>query len=629
MSYALLHSHSQFSLLNGLDEPSKIVEHCAKLGIGSVAITDISSISGAPTFLKDAKKAGIKPILGCEIFLEDYGGTLNLLCVNKKGWQSLLQLISHIHTQRKTSLHNLAISKDELFKFISVDNLIAVMGAPQSILCNQFFSSDMRFAYANDSKDQVKTIINNDWVNQSTKLVNEFQDHFGQKNVVFEAIALDNQRPVCSMVVDGVRYLGNKLGLPVVVGTDSRYCKKGDAGDFRTFLSIGLETTPDNAIATIEKHGRPEYLPFFDSFNHFIPDLETLSQFNTEREIKASLEIAARIETFDIIPKQNIPTFPCPNGLSQDDYLRQLCRDGWKRRGISDDQKDVYSERVKKELGVFTKAKLASYFLIVQDYVNAARARGELVGVARGSAAGSLVSYLIGITDVDPIPYDLIFERFYNEGRNSGDHIAMPDIDIDFESNKRQNTMDYIKDKYGHDKVAQVLTFIKIKGKGALKDVLRMSGKCSFELMNKMTENVPDESAISDKLQEMKDDEGESNILRWSLHNMPEEFAEWAVLNPDGSVTGQYAREFAQAIRLEGARKAYGKHAAGLIVSDIPLHEVCPVFLDKSGKNKVVAFEFKTLEALNFTKFDILATTVLDKMMGVQHLLNGGDFEDD
>jgi DNA polymerase-3 subunit alpha len=205
----------------------------------------------------------------------------------------------------------------------------------------------------------------------------------------------------------------------------------------------------------------------------------------------------------------------------------------------------------------------------------------------------------------------------------------MPDIDIDFPSNKRQNTIDYIKDKYGDERVAQVLTFIKIKGKGALKDVLRISGKCSFELMNKMTAGVPDEAAISDKLEDMKEDGGIPNIIRWSLENNPEDFAEWVQLDDKGSLTGMYSREFAQAMRLEGSRKAYGKHAAGLIVSDIPLKDVCPVFLDKSGKNKVVAFEFRDLEKLGFVKFDILATTVLDKLMGVNKLLEGGDFEDE
>ena len=627
--YSLLHSHSQFSLLNGLDEPSTIVKDCAKKDIGAVAITDIESISSAPQFLSSAKEAGIKPILGCEVFIEDYLGTANLLCVNKRGWECLLKLISHVHTNRRFINHRLSIYKSELFSFITKGDLLCLFGGPESILANQFFQQDMRNYYNEDDKANIKPIIKSDWINLSEQLLREFQDNFGQENVVLEAIALDKARPICSMVLDGVRYLGNKFALPVVAATDSKYCRKSDAVDFRTLLCIGMDTTLDHAEKTISRTNRLEYLPFFDSFNHFIPDLTGILEFNTEREVKATVEISDRIEKFDIIPKQKIPSFPCPNNLSQDEYLRQLCRQGWINRQIPEAKKEEYGERVRKELEVFTKAKLASYFLIVQDYVNAAKARGELIGVARGSAAGSLVSYLIGITEIDPIPHDLIFERFYNEGRNTGDHVAMPDIDIDFPSNRRQNTIDYIKDKYGDDRVAQVLTFIKIKGKGALKDVLRISGKCSFELMNKMTAGVPDEAAISDKLEDMKEDGGIPNIIRWSLENNPEDFAEWVQLDDKGSLTGMYSREFAQAMRLEGSRKAYGKHAAGLIVSDIPLKDVCPVFLDKSGKNKVVAFEFRDLEKLGFVKFDILATTVLDKLMGVNKLLEGGDFEDE
>lgn len=628
MNYSLLHCHSQFSLLNGLKEPQHIVEHAARLDIGAVAISDISSVSGIPQFLKFSKKAGIKPILGCEIKISEYNATANLIALNKNGWDSIIKLVSLIHTNNKYYNGQLIIDEKSLFETIKLNEIAIIVGAPDTILTRKFFNHEMRFGNK-FSSDQIKdNFVNPNWVNDSVELLNKYKEIFGGENVYLEATALDSNRPICNMALQGCRYLANKCNLPILATTDSRYINKEDAADFRTLLCIDMDTTYDGAEDTIVRKNKPEYEPFFDSYNHFIPTYEALAKINTEKEILATNEFADRVEIYDIIPKQSIPTFPAPNNLSQQEYLLQLCREGWKNRGIKNDQR--YIDRIKEELDILNNTNgLPSYFLIVQDYVDAARKRGELVGISRGSAGGCLVSYLLAITELDPIPYNLLFSRFYNAGRNTKDHIAMPDIDIDFPSKDRQNTFDYIREKYGDDKVAQVVTFIKIKGKGALKDVLRVSGKVPFNIMNKMTENIPDEAAISDQLQLMKDAGEEPKIIKWAIDNHSEDFSEWINYDDNGNLVGTYSREFAQAIRLEGTRKAYGKHAAGLIVSNSPLADMCPIFLDKSGKNKMIGFEFKELEELGFVKFDILATTVLDKSMGVNKLLDGGDFEDE
>lgn len=627
MSYALLHCHSQFSLLEGLAEPEDIIKRCKEAGITAVALTDIGSVSGIPQFIKAAKKNDIKPILGCELFISDYNGTISVLALNKNGWKNIISLISFLHTHNNKSHGQLAISMDELKQFISTD-LVCLMGAPRTVLYTQLFHTSEFTTQQLDEEDLKLNYLHTNWVNNSWEVIQKFQGLFGQGNVYLEALATD-KRTSFDMALRAVRYLGKKYNIPVVASTDSRYCNKQDAADFRTMLCIGMECTVDAAEQTIVRKGRWELVPFFDSFNYYIPPREYLEDKNTPEELDGTLKLAERVEIFDIIPQQNIPNFPCPNNMSADEYLLQLCREGWIRRKIPESRKQEYADRVKKEFEVFSKAGLSSYFLIVADYVNAAKQRGELVGCGRGSAAGCLISYLLGITEVDPIVFGLIFERFYNEGRNTKDHISMPDIDIDFPSNKREDTIEYIKNKYGEDKVAQVITFIRGKGRGILKDVLRVSGRCDFELMNKMTENVPDEAAISDKLQEMEELTGSSSIIRWALENETESFADWVTLKEDGSLDGEYAKEFAQAIRLEGMRKAYGKHAAGLIISNSILSDIAPIFLDKSGKNKLIAFEFKTLEDLGFLKVDILGVTLLDKLMGVNKILNGGDFEDE
>lgn len=628
MTYSLLHTHSQFSLLNGLAEPEDIVLKCKEVGIKSVAITDINSVSGMPQFLKYAKKHDIKPILGCELLISDYASTIVVLSLNKAGWQSLMKIVSFIHTNNQKIDGNPTISMDDLRALIDKGNLVCLFGAPRTVLYNQIFYDDKHTCKQLDREEVKATHLKSNWIDGCKATISTFQGIFGQENVYLEALANDS-RAAFQMALEGVRYLGRTLGIPVVASTDVRYCNRHDAADFRTMLCIDLECILTGADQAMDRKGRWELHPFFDSFNYYIHTYDELRNINSQDELEETNRLADRVEVYDIIPKQEIPQFPCPNNMSADEYLMQLCREGWARRKIPASKSQEYGDRVKREFAVFSKAGLSSYFLIVADYVNAAKKRGELVGCGRGSAAGCLISYLLGITEVDPIPFGLLVERFYNEGRNVEGHVSMPDIDMDFPSLKRQDTIDYIKNLYGLDKVAQVVTFIKGKGRGILKDVLRVSGRCDFELMNKMTEHVPDEAAISDKLQEMEELTGDSSIIRWALENHPDDFVEWVILKDDGTMDGDYAKEFSQAIRLEGMRKAYGKHAAGLIVSSSVLENVAPIFMDKSGSNKVIGFEFKELEELGFVKFDILGVTLLDKLMGVNKILAGGDFEDE
>lgn len=254
---------------------------------------------------------------------------------------------------------------------------------------------------------------------------------------------------------------------------------------------------------------------------------------------------------------------------------------------------------------------------------NSASYNVEGLGV-HNSAAGCIVSYLIGITQIDPIKYNLLFERFYNEGRNTADHISMPDIDVDVPINKREKIIEYIKNKYGSNKVSQMITFNTMKGRGALKEVLRVYDNISFEEMNRITKSIPDEAKIADELQEMKEDTGEASIIRWALENNVDKLKEWCYINDDGSLSGPLSKRFEQAIRLEGTKSNQSKHAAGVVISSQNLSDVCPMIYDSKNKQAIAGMEMQDLDALGLIKFDILGIAYLDKMMCVSDLLKNG-----
>jgi DNA polymerase-3 subunit alpha len=333
------------------------------------------------------------------------------------------------------------------------------------------------------------------------------------------------------------------------------------------------------------------------------------------------------VEEYDILSKPNLPTYECPKNMNPDEYLRELCRIGWRNKiadKIPKEDHQIYIERIKNELEVLQGAGLSSYFLIVQDIVNYVKNNNWLAGPGRGSAAGCLVSYLIGITSIDPIKYGLIFERFYSAGRNTKDRVSLPDIDVDVPILKRESVISYIKDKYGHNNVSQMITFNTMKGRGSLKDVLRVYGNITFEEMNKITKHIPDEAKISDELQEMKEETGEASIIRWALENNADKLKEWCYIDENNELQGPLAKRFEQAIRLEGTKTNQSKHAAGIAMSSIYLNEICPMVYDSKNEQLIAGMEMQDLEAIGVIKFDILGIALLDKVMSISKLLLQG-----
>jgi len=280
-----------------------------------------------------------------------------------------------------------------------------------------------------------------------------------------------------------------------------------------------------------------------------------------------------------------------------------------------------YGARVDKEISIFTETGLSSYFLIVQDILQYARKSGYLTGPGRGSAAGCIVSYLMDITQIDPIPYNLIFERFYNAGRNAGGRVSMPDIDIDVPKHARGDIMEYIRGRYGNDNVAQIVTFQTLKGRASLKRVMGARGNIGFDEQNAITSHILDESKIVDELQDMKEELGTSSIIWWALENKADKLKEWCEIGDDGKLEGPFSRMFEQAIRLEGTKIIQSKHAAGIVISPQPIHEVCPMVLDREEKDLLAGFEGTSCEDVGLLKLDVLGIKMLDKIMEVPSIL--------
>ena len=434
--------------------------------------------------------------------------------------------------------------------------------------------------------------------------------------------------PLQISLTGAIRDLGKQTNTKVICTPDAHYAERDDAMDQRILLCNNLKTTLNKINSKIQNHESIGMDCFFLSDNYHIPSQEEISNLHTEEEIDNTNTVADMCEQYDILDKPHLPSFDCPKGYNPDEYLRQLCRDGWREKiqnNIPKEDQETYVERIKSELEVLQGAGLSSYFLIVQDIVRHVKEQGWLPGPGRGSAAGCLVSYLIGITSINPIKYDLLFERFYNAGRNTKDRISMPDIDIDVPINKREYVIEYIKSKYGRDKVSQMITFNTMKGRGALKDVLRAYDNISFEEMNRITKHIPDEAKIADELQEMKDDTGESSIIRWALENNVDKLKEWCYINEEGALAGPLAKRFEQAIRLEGTKSNQSKHAAGVLISSQGLADMCPMVYDTRNKQTIAGMEMQDLEAIGGIKFDILGVAMLDKIMTISDFLKNGE----
>jgi DNA polymerase-3 subunit alpha len=609
--------------LDGLSQPHQIANRCLEISAKSCAITDHGNISGTIKFYTEMKKHGIKPIIGCELYISSDDASIQtkenkklshllVLAKNYNGWKNLIELVS-LSNKPNYYYHKPRLDLSLLKQYVKGD-LICICGHLGSFIADKLVSSDQ---------------IISDWKNVGIDNINSFKDIFGKDNFFLESQLMDQENlPVQKTLTDCIRELGTITNTKVVCTPDAHYCRKSDAIDQRILLCNNLKTTFGEISKKIHNHEDIPLSAFFTSDNFHILSQEEIYNLHTEEEIENTNLIDSMCEEYNILDKPNLPPFGCPKGYTDAEYLRELCRKGWKEKIakiVPENDQNTYVDRIKYELDVLQGANLSSYFLLVQDIVNYVRTNNWLPGPGRGSAAGCLVSYLIGITNIDPIKYNLMFDRFYNSGRNTKDRISMPDIDVDVPINKRENIIQYIKDKYGEDKVSQMITFNTIKGRGALKDVLRVYGNISFDEMNKITKNIPDEAKIADELQEMKEETGEASIIRWALENNADSLRDYCYIDSNNTLNGPLAKRFEQAIRLEGTKSNQSKHAAGIAISANPLKDICPMIYDSKNDQMIAGMEMQDLESLGIIKFDILGVAMLDKIMTIQDLLKEGE----
>ncbi len=638
MTFIPLHVHSHYSLQDGLSKPAQIVDRCIKLGYTACALTDHGNIAGAVSFTKACNKKKIKPILGCEFYLSakpaDIKDSTNrklshlvVLAKNLAGWKGLIKATSDANRPEHVYYSKPRLHLERLASFAE-GNWITFSGHMGSDLANVLFK-DIKLAYSARSVAEAKSLLKDTAKAEAIELTKKYKSLFGEANFYMEIQRIDGKNLPASMVAaDVLTEVAKETATPCVATPDAHYPEREDAPDQRVTLVSGLETTLNAVNKKLEANEDVSLGAFFRSNNYHIPSEQEMEALHTKEEIFNSRAIADRCEVYDITVKNpTVPKFPCPNELSSDDYLRQLCEIGWQKKivkKVDPSEHGRYLERLNHELAVIKDTKiLADYFLIVADYMQWARAR-MLCGKGRGSAAGSLVADLTDITDIDPLKNNLLFERFYNAGRNTADRVSLPDVDSDFPISRRPEVKAYVKSRWGDDHVSEMITFGRMQGRGALKDVLRAHETCSYEEMNKITEFIPDESEIADQLQLMREATGEASIVLWGLQNNAEALKQWCYIDTDGSFQGPYAKRFEQAIRLEGTKRSQGKHAAGIVISAAKLPEVCPMVYDKSSNQLIAGMEMGDLEAMGHIKYDILGVAFLDKAMGVEQLIRNG-----
>jgi DNA polymerase-3 subunit alpha len=611
-------------------------------------MTDHGNVSGAIAFSDALSKKGLTPIIGCEFYVcarppSERGETnrhlshLLLLARNLEGWKELIQITSqgndpdHFYYKPRLDLATLAS--------LPHDNIIAITGHYGSTFTKQFFS-DPRIAGTARTEKEAKRFMRSDMDECVRAHMNLLKEIFGDQLFIEIQMVDSASNKAAQIQAKGLRHYAAQLGLPTVATPDAHYAEQDDAALQRILLCTSLGNT---TLAEVrQKLSLKENVPlaaFFNTSTYHIPSYQEMLEYgNTDAELQMTLEVANMCEPYKLTGTPMLPKFPCPSGMSSMEYIRKLCREGWLarehefRRVIKSGKCDQidYTNRFEKEYKVLEEAGLGDYFLIVQDFVKYAQRKDILIGAGRGSAAGSLILHLLGVTHVDPLEYDLLFERFYNAGRNTATRVSLPDVDMDFEKERRGDIIQYVKDTFGEDRVSQMLTFNRMQGRSAFKDVARARNACGFAEMNRITEWIPGSEEIADQLQDMREadkqagGDGEASIIRWSLENHSEELEEWAYIDSEGEIQGEYATVFKQAIAIEGTKRSMGKHPAGIVISSEPLASVCPMAYDAKEKSLVAGMEMNDLEAAGHVKFDIMGVAVLDKVHGVQNLLSTG-----
>ncbi len=577
-----LHLHSEYSLLDGACRISEIPERIIECDQNAVAITDHGNMYGVIEFYKACRAAGVKPIIGCEVYVatssrfdkragEDSYYHLVLLCKNEIGYKNLIYLVSKGFTEGFYSKPRI----DEEILFSHTEGLIALSACLSGKIPRLLAQGDFEAARRTAQKYSTAFGKDNYYI--------ELQDH-----------ATEETRELLPLLVR----LAEECELPMVATNDCHYLRRQDAEIQEVLMCIQTNTTIDDKNKT-----------GFDTNDYYIKTTDEMKMLysNYKGAIENTVKIADMCNLTLDFDEVYLPKFPCPHGKNAEEYLRELTYSGLESRikkghiqfeNNGKYSEGAYRERIEYELSVINSMGYADYFLIVQDYVGFAKGASIPVGPGRGSGAGSLVAFLLGITDIDSIKFDLLFERFLNPER-----VSMPDIDIDFCYNRRDEVIEYVAEKYGREHVSQIITFGTLAAKAAIRDCGRAMGM-SYSDVDAVSKAVPRELGITLK-----------NAIKY-----PELKALY-----EGS---EHVKKLVDtAISLEGMPRNISVHAAGVVITDKPVHEYVP--LSVSNGTLVTQFDMDTIAGLGLLKFDFLAlrylTIINDAQIQIKE--NNPDFD--
>ncbi|MBK16996.1 MAG: DNA polymerase III subunit alpha [Prochlorococcus sp. SP3034] len=583
MGFVPLHNHSDYSLLDGASQVSKIVERANNLGMKTIALTDHGVMYGVLELVKNCKKFGIKPIIGNEMYIingsiddpqpkKEKRYHLVVLAKNLIGYKNLVKLttLSHLNGMRGRGIFSRpCIDKRLLHKY--KEGLIistACLGGeiPQAILKG-------RLDVAEDIAKWYQREFESDFYL-------EIQDHGSIEDRIVNVEIIK---------------IGKKLGIKVIATNDAHYLSNKDVEAHDALLCILT-----GKLISEKKRLRYTGTEYIKDKNEMLELFQDHIDIETIRvAVQNTKEVSDKVEEFELFGEYRMPKYPLNDNKQSINYLKEVAKEGLQKRlgkAIYDDISESYKNRLLTELQIIEDMGFPDYFLVVWDYIKFARDNFIPVGPGRGSAAGSLVAYSLQITNIDPVKHGLLFERFLNPARKS-----MPDIDTDFCIDRRNEVIDYVTERYGEEKVAQIITFNKMTSKAVLKDVARVLD-IPYGESDKLAKLIPVVRGKPYKLNEMIDSNTPSSEFREKYLN-DLKVKRWVDL----------------AIRIEGTNKTYGVHAAGVVIASEPLDELVPLQRNNDGQI-ITQYSMDDIESLGLLKMDFLGLknlTMLDKTVSL------------
>jgi DNA polymerase-3 subunit alpha len=573
-NFVHLHVHTEYSMLDGAAKISELVEEVARQEMPAVAMTDHGNVFGAFEFHKLAKKAGVKPIIGIEAYVAPESRFDKRRVKWAEGGEDDVSGGGAYTHMTLLAENNLGLSN--LFKLSSLASLEGFYYKPRMDreLLSQYAKG--LIATTGCAGGEIQTRLRMGGYKEAVKAASELQDIFGKENYFLEI--MDHNIEIETRTFKDLIKLGKELNMPLLATNDLHYTHHDDSAAHEVLLCIQSGSTLAD----------PKRFKFENSEFYLKSARQMRELFKDFPEsCDNTLLIAQRCDTTMREGENLLPRFTVPNGESEDSWLIKQANLGLRKR-LDGKVPDDYQQRLDFELDVMIKMGFPGYFLVVSDLCNHAREVGIRVGPGRGSAAGSLVSYALGITGLDPIKFGLLFERFLNPER-----ISMPDIDLDFDERRRSEMIQYATTKYGDDRVAQIITYGTIKSKQAIKDSTRVLGY-PYALGEKLTKSLPPSVM------------GKDISLKGVFDVNDERYGEASELRAIYETDPDSKRIVDTALGIEGLKRQWGVHAAGVILSKEPLLDVIPIHRREADGAIITQFDMGACEATGLLKMDFL-----------------------